>query len=317
MGENLMTALLGYQIAVVAITLVICTYLAIDIWKHRSELKGRDKYFGLAITSIVTEFFDMLGIGSYGPQTAAYKTFKLVDDIQIPGTLNTCALTITTAGTLLFINTIDMDIMTLIAMVVASMIGAAIGSKFVCKLNLRGIRYGMGIALIVVAIVFTAGQLGLLPNQGGTAIGLYGWKLVVACVVVCILGALMCLGIGCYAPTMATICLLGMDPVIAYPVMYGTCMFLIPTAAFRFIKEGRYNKKQAVTCNTIGLIGTFAAFFLVTNIPIYWLKWLITIVLVYTAVIMLRDARRMKAAAAEQKCACEGKAEAETEPEVS
>ena len=62
MGENLMTALLGYQIAVVAITLVICTYLAIDIWKHRSELKGRDKYFGLAITSIVTEFFDMYPI---------------------------------------------------------------------------------------------------------------------------------------------------------------------------------------------------------------------------------------------------------------
>ena len=96
-------------------------------------------------------------------------------------------------------------------------------------------------------------------------------------------------------------------------------MFLIPTAAFRFIKEGRYNKKQAVTCNTIGLIGTFAAFFLVTNIPIYWLKWLITLVLVYTSVIMLRDARRMKSgkAACAEKGACEAKAEAETEPEVS
>lgn len=299
-----MTALHGYQIAVVIITVIVVAYLAIDIWKHRSELKGRDKYFGLAITSIVTEFFDMLGIGSYGPQTAAYKTFHLVNDINIPGTLNTCALTITTAGTLLFINTIDMDIMTLIAMVIASMIGAAIGSKFVCKLNLQGIRYGMGIALIVVAIVFAAGQLGLMPNEGGSATGLYGWKLVVACVVVFFLGALMCLGIGCYAPTMATICLLGMDPVIAYPVMYGTCMFLIPTAAFRFIKEGRYSRKQAVTCNTIGLIGTFSAFFLVTSIPIYWVKWLITVVLVYTAVIMLRDARKTKKAklAENQNC---------------
>ena len=305
-----MTALLGYQLAVIAITIAVVGYLAIDIWKHKEDLKGKDKYLGLAIVSIITEFFDMLGIGSYGPQTAAYKTFKLVDDLYIPGTLNTCALTITTAGTLLFINTIDMDIMTLIWMVVASTIGSAIGSKFVCKLNLKGIRYGMGIALIVVAIVFTLGQLGLMPTTGGEATGLYGWKLVVACVVVCILGALMCLGIGCYAPTMACICLLGMNPVIAYPVMYGTCMFLIPVAAFRFIKEGRYSRKQALTCNTIGLIGTFTAFFLVTSVPIYWIKWLITLVLIYTAVIMLRDAIRMGKdgnAAPEETCNCEAK----------
>ena len=302
-----MTALLGYQLATIAITIAVVGYLAVDIWKHRDELKGKDKYLGLAITSIITEFFDMLGIGSYGPQTAAYKTFHLVDDIRIPGTLNTCALTITTAGTLLFINTIDMDIMTLIWMVIASVIGAAIGSKFVCRLNVQGVRYGMGIALIIVAIVFAAGQLGLMPTEGGTATGLYGWKLVVACVVVCILGALMCLGIGCYAPTMACICLLGMNPVIAYPVMYGTCMFLIPTAAFRFMKEGRYSRKQALTCNTIGLIGTFSAFFLVTNIPIYWLKWLITIVLLYTAYTMLRDAIKMRKLTGEDsvgQCCC-------------
>lgn len=305
-----MTALLGYQLATIAITIAVCGYLAIDIWKHRDELKGKDKYLGLAITSIITEFFDMLGIGSYGPQTAAYKTFHLVDDLYIPGTLNTCALTITTAGTLLFINTIDMDIWTLIAMVVASTIGSAIGSKFVCKLNVQGIRWGMGIALLVVAIVFASGQLGLLPTEGGEATGLYGWKLVVACVVVCILGALMCLGIGCYAPTMATICLLGMNPVIAYPVMYGTCMFLIPVAAFRFIKEGRYSRKQALTCNTIGLIGTFSAFFLVVSIPIYWIKWLITAVLVYTSYTMFRDAKKAKQVAgdvAEEACCVEGK----------
>ena len=297
-----MTALLGYQIAVVAITVIILAYLAVDIWKHREDLRGKDKYLGLAIVSIITEFFDMLGIGSYGPQTACYKTFKLVDDILIPGTLNTCALTITTAGTLLFINTIDMDIMTLIAMVIASAIGAAIGSKFVCKLNLQGIRWGMGIALTVVAIVFILGQLGIMPTTGGTAIGLYGKDLVIACVVVFVLGALMCLGIGCYAPTMATICLLGMDPVIAYPVMYGTCMFLIPTAAFRFIKEGRYSRKQAVTCNTVGLIGTFTAFFLVVSLPIYWLKWLITLVLIYTSYTMFRDAIRTRREKADGTC---------------
>ena len=287
-----MTPLLGYKIATVLMLVAVCTYLGIDIIKHKNELRGKDRYLGLAVLSIITEFFDCLGIGSYGPQTAAYKKFKLVDDLMIPGTLNTCALTITGVGTLLFINSVEMDIMTLIAMVIASCIGAFLGAKFVCKLNLTGIRYGMGIALIVVAIVITSGQLGLLPNEGGELIGLSGMKLVIACIVCFVLGALMCLGIGCYAPMMAMICLMGMNPVIAYPVMYGTCMFLIPMAAFKFIKEGRYDKKQAITCNTVGLIGTFTAFYLITSVPIYWLKWAIVAVLIYTSYSMLNDARK-------------------------
>ena len=126
----------------------------------------------------------MLGIGSYGPQTACFKAFKLVDDINIPGTLNTAALTITIAGTLLFINTIEMEIMTLIWMVIASSLGAAIGSRFVTKLDVTKIRYAMGGALAVVALIFAAGQLNLLPSTGGELLGLHGWKLIVACVIV-------------------------------------------------------------------------------------------------------------------------------------
>lgn len=311
-----MTALLGYQIATVLMLIAVCSYLGVDVYRHREELRGKDKYLGLAIVSVITEFFDCLGIGSYGPQAAAYKKFKLVGDLYIPGTLNTCALTITGVGTLLFINTVEMDIMTLIAMVIASCVGSFLGAKFVCKLNLTGIRWGMGIALLIVAIVITAGQLGILPSEGGTAIGLYGWQLVVACVVCAILGALMCLGIGCYAPTMAMICLMGMNPVIAYPVMYGTCMFLIPIAAFKFIKEGRYSRKQAITCNTVGLIGTFTAFYLITSVPIYWLKWAVVAVLVYTSVVMLRDAKTNRGLQpGEAKCSCE--VEGEPNPQTS
>lgn len=290
-----MTALLGYKIAVSLIIVSTCCILLNDVLKHKNELRGKDKYLGMIILSIITEFFDCLGIGSYGPQTAAFKKFKLVDDLMIPGTLNTCALTITGAGTLLFITSVEMDIMTLIAMVIASSIGSFLGAKFVCRLDVTKIRYAMGFALVVVAVVITAGQLELLPSDGGTAIGLGGWKLVVACVVCAILGALMCIGIGCYAPTLAMICLLGMNPVIAYPVMYGNCAFLIPIAAIKFIKEGRYNKKMAVICNTFGLIGTFTAFYLITSVPIYYLKWAIVAVLIYTSYTMLRDARKKKA----------------------
>lgn len=307
-----MTALLGYKIAVSLIIVITCCILLNDILKHKNELRGKDKYVGMIIVSIITEFFDMLGIGSYGPQTACFKKFKLVDDLMIPGTLNTCALTITGAGTLLFITSVEVDIVTLICLVVASSIGSFLGAKFVCKLDVTKIRYGMGIALIIVALVIVAGQLGIMPSEGGTATGLSGWKLILACVICAVLGALMCIGIGCYAPTLAMICLMGMNPVIAYPVMYGNCAFLIPIAAIKFIKEGRYNKKMAVICNTFGLIGTFTAFYLITSVPIYALKWAIVVVLAYTSYTMLRDARKKEDDT--DKCDCASEPEPDVPP---
>lgn len=289
-----MTALLGYQISVVLIIVVTCCILLNDILKHKNELKGKDKYFPMIILAVITEFFDCLGIGSYGPQTAVFKKLKLVEDLLIPGTLNTCALTVTGVGTLLFITSVEMDIVTLICMVIASSIGSALGAKFVCKLDVTKIRWGMGIALVIVACVISAGQLGIMPSEGGVLLGLTGAKLVIACIVCAILGALMCIGIGCYAPTLAMICLMGMNPIIAYPVMYGNCAFLIPIAAIKFIREGRYNRKFAIVCNIFGLIGTFTAFYLITSVPLYALKWAIVAVLVYTSYTMIRDARKKK-----------------------
>ncbi len=61
-----------------------------------------------------------------------------------------------------------------------------------------------------------------------------------------VLGALMTLGIGLYAPCMILISLLGMNPTAAFPIMMGSCAFLMPVGSLQFVRKNRYNLRAAL-----------------------------------------------------------------------
>jgi hypothetical protein len=82
----------------------------------------------------------------------------------------------------------------------------------------------MGIALFITAIFMFANKMNWIQGEG-TAIGIGGWKLVLAGGVNFILGAMMTAGVGLYAPCMALVFLLGMSPEVAFPIMMGSCAF--------------------------------------------------------------------------------------------
>ena len=123
---------------------------------------------------------------------------------------------------------------------------------------------------------------------GGTAIGLYGSKLIIGVVVNFILGALMTVGIGLYAPCMALVFALGMSPQVAFPIMMGSCAFLMPPASIRFILEGAYNRKAAVGMALPGIVAVLIAAFIVKSLPLDTLRWVVIVVILYTAGVMLR-----------------------------
>ena len=51
----------------------------------------------------------------------------------------------------------------------------------------------------------------------------------------------MTIGIGLYAPCMIMVSLLGMNPIAAFPIMMGSCAFLMPVASLRFIRFGAFS----------------------------------------------------------------------------
>ena len=120
----------------------------------------------------------------------------------------------------------------------------------------------MGAALLVAASLMLATQLGLFP-VGGEAIGVQGARLGVGVGGNFALGALMTLGIGLYAPCMILVSLLGMSPKVAFPIMMGSCAFLMPVGSMRFIRKDAYALRPALGLAIGGIPGVLLAAFIV------------------------------------------------------
>jgi uncharacterized membrane protein YfcA len=243
------------------------------------------------LTGFVTNFFDTLGIGSFAPTTSVFRLWRLVPDERIPGTLNVGHTLPTVAQALIFIVIVEVDFLTLISLIIMSILGAWLGAGVVCRWSRRKIQIGMGLALLAAAVLFTLANLQLMPG-GGEALALRGPRMALGLIGNFMLGALMTLGIGLYAPCLIMISLLGMDPRAAFPIMMGSCAFLMPIASMRFILSGAYSLRPALGLAIGGVPAVLLAAFIVKSLPLTALRALVTIVVLYAAIMMLRAAWR-------------------------
>jgi uncharacterized membrane protein YfcA len=98
----------------------------------------------------------------------------------------------------------------------------------------------------------------------------------------------MTLGIGAYAPIMILVSLLGMNPTAAFPIMMGACAFLMPTASAQFIRKQKYDLRAALGLTVGGIPGVLIAAYIVRSLPLAAVRWLVVLVVVYTAISLLR-----------------------------
>ena len=279
---------------VLAVLIALTIYFAFVFFKDYTKAQKEGKlesssFLALGAVGFLTNFFDTLGIGSFAPTTALLKNFKLSADRTIPGTLNVACTIPVVIEALIFITVIKVEPITLVAMLAAATLGAFFGAGIVSKLPERKIQLAMGVGLLIVVCGMLAQQLKLMPS-GGEAIGLTGAKLVAAVIGNFILGALMTLGIGLYAPCMALVFALGLSPKIAFPIMMGSCAFLMPVASAKFIKEGAYDRKASMAITVFGTVGVLIAAYIVKSLPLDVLRWLVDAVIIYTAIMMFKSA---------------------------
>ena len=279
-------------LAVLAIlTVIYLIVFVLDLIKHKNDSEKGTNFIVMSVIGFVINFFDVFGIGSFATGTALMKAFKQTDDRLIPGTLNVCFCIPVAIESFLFINGVEVEPVTLASMIVAAVVGAYLGAGVVAKLPTKIIRLLMGTALIVIGIVIVIQMMGLIPSSG-VATGLSGIKLVIGIAANFILGALMTAGVGMYAPCLALVCLLGINPMIAFPIMMGSCAYLMPVASIKFVKEGAYNKIASLAIAIFGLLGVWVAFKFVSGLDLTILKWLVVCVMAYTSVSLALAARK-------------------------
>jgi uncharacterized membrane protein YfcA len=246
------------------------------------------------IIGFVTAFFDTLGIGSFATTTSAYKLRAMVPVQLIPGTLNVGHTLATIAQAFIYTKMVPVESTTLVLMIVASCLGAWLGVGVVVHWSRRKIQIGMGIALLGAATIFLMQALNLFPG-GGATLGLTGVRLGIGLAGNFVLGVLMMLGIGLYGPCMILVSLLGMNPVAAFPIMMGSCAFLMPVASARFIKTRTYHTQAATGLMLGGVPAVLIAAYLVVSMPLEYVRWLVIVVVLYTSLNMLLTARESPA----------------------
>jgi uncharacterized membrane protein YfcA len=241
-----------------------------------------------------TDFFDTLGIGCFAPTTAIFKLRGKPVDELIPGTLNIGHNLPVFVATVIFVTSVVVDPTLLISMIASATCGAWLGAGVVARLPRRAVQLLMGTALFIAALVFALSNLGKLP-VGGTALGLSGWHFGFAVAANFVFGALMSVGIGLYAPCMIMLALFGLHPLAAFPIMMGSCGLVQPTAGLRFLASGRFASGSALGLTLGGIVGVVVAAFLVKQLPLVPLRWLVMAVALYAALLMLRSASRTQA----------------------
>src|SRR5581483_5949192 len=105
------------------------------------------------------------------------------------------------AQAFIYTRIVPVESTTLISMIAAACLGAWLGVGVIVRWPKRKIQIGMGVALLIAAVVFVSQAFQLLP-PGGTTLGLRGTRLAIGLAGNFVLGVLMMLGIGLYAPCM-------------------------------------------------------------------------------------------------------------------
>lgn len=271
-------------------------YFVRDLIAHRHDLGYGSWPVNLGIGFIV-DFFDVFGIGSFATSTMLLNVTKqLKHDKHLPGILNVAFTIPVMMEAYIFIKNVEVEPITLFSLIFAAIIGAAIGGRLVPKLPERKVQTYLGLALLVTAVLMIGKQIGFIDflGSGNTAVGLEGGKLIIAIVLNFIFGALMTLGCGLYAPCMVMVFMLGMNPIVAFPVMMGSAAALMPVAAKEFIMAGDYARKISLAFTISGIAGVLVAANLIVNMDLKLLTWVIIVVVIYTGITYIRKGLKNK-----------------------
>ncbi|MFM5923929.1 MAG: TSUP family transporter [Novosphingobium sp.] len=239
----------------------------------------------------VTNFFDTLGIGSFAPTTAWFKFRRMVPDHLIPPTMIAGLTPPSMVQALIFLALLGsrVDPVLLFGTMIALTIGGLIGAPLVYRARVWIVQGAVGIALILAATFYSLSGFGLMPI-GGTAASLSPGLTVLAIAASFVFGILLNFGIGNYAPTLAMLSLMGLDPRYCFPIMASSNALAGVIVATRHVRAGKIDLRIVLGVALGGIPAVLVAALLVKSMPLDVLRWLVTVVVLYTAVVMLRAA---------------------------
>ena len=276
-----------------ALAIVTCAFTVVLGRAALARRVGMPATEALALGA-VTNFFDTLGIGSFAPTMAWMKFRSMIPDRIIPSTMlaGYTLPTMAQAAIFLVLLGVSVEPWLLLGSVVAFVPGALFGASLAAKAPVRLVQAIVGIALLIAAWFYVVSNMHWMP-EGGTASGLDGWAFWIAIGSSFLFAVLLNFGVGHYAPTLAMLSLLGLDPRLAFPIMASTGAFGAAAAAAKVVRRPDIDVGLVVGLTVGAIPAVLIAAFVVKEMPVETMRWFVVAIIVYAAAVLLRQATRL------------------------
>ena len=93
-----------------------------------------------------------------------------------------------------------------------------------------------------------------------------------------------------FFPSLILLSILGLNPIAAFPIMMGSCAFLMPISGARFVRTDRIDLRIVIGMAIGGIPAVLLAAFVVKSMDLVTLRWLVVVVVLYAAALLLRGA---------------------------
>ncbi|MBF7094450.1 TSUP family transporter [Streptococcus sp. HF-1907] len=286
---NELLLLRGIQVLLILAMISILTVLIHYIIAHK--INPFKRFFTGLWIGFITDALDTLGIGSFATTTTFFKLTKIVDDdSKLPATMNAAHVLPVLLQSLCFILVVKVEATTLIAMASAAFMGAFFGARITKNWHAPTVQRILGTLLIVAALIMVF-RMVTNPGAGNSDAvhGLHGIWLFVGIGFNFIIGVLMTMGLGNYAPELIFFSLMGLSPAVAMPVMMLDAAMIMTASTTQFVKEGRVNWDGFAGIVIGGIIGVLVAVLFLTNLDLNSLKTLVVFIVIFTGGMLIRS----------------------------
>lgn len=237
-------------------------------------------YVKLTTSGIIAFIADTLGVGSFAVNIALAKLLGTFPDDELPAVNNGAQVIPGTIESLFFMQLVDVDLTTLLTLVLGACIGGLIGGTVVSRLSKQAIRLAMMSCFLVIIGLLICHQLRLMP-VGGELVELHSGKLVIGFFAMVICGALTSVGIGLFVMVQGVLFLLNVSPVVAFPIMTTAGAMQQPLTTLVFVQQNKIPLKKTLILSFAGCLGVFITLPIFTRLTVTWLHSLLLGILIY------------------------------------
>lgn len=267
-------------LSILVLSLLCVAVMVFKLIRQPTEPLSLMQYFKLSISGVIAFIADTLGVGSFAVNVALAKLMGTFRDDEMPAVNNGAQVIPGTIESLFFMGLINVDLTTLLTLVMGTCVGGLLGGFVVSHLSKQAIRLAMVCCFALIILLLVSHQFRLLP-VGGELTELHSWKLIIGFLAMVVCGALTSVGVGLFVMVQGVLFLMNISPVVAFPIMTTAGAMQQPLTTLVFLKHDKIPLKKTMILSLSGCLGVLITIPVFMHLTITWLHLLLLCILIY------------------------------------